>query len=523
MATFNGTDWTFDDFSGADGYAYAENWDPFWTDVIAEMDARRNDLGTSLVGTSSTNSVAIGTGTKTLTVASPSTKGFAAGMYVVAVDGANSANAITGRVTSYSTTTGALDISVPTGGTTGSGTPSSWVIGISGATGPTGDTGPTTTYWGGTAGGTANALTATTGASLSSLTAGQIVDMKIGASANSGAATLNVDAVGAKAIQKNGAALVAGDLPANTTVSFMYDGTAFQLVGGAGGSGLFAGVSSKSSGYTVVAADSKYLIECTAGLTLGLTAAATLGSGFTFVVWNHSTGTVIVDPNGSELINGSTTLTLLAGQWAFVTCTGTAWKALTQTSQSTCVWSSTDKESSLIVTNSGLTASVASGGAMQSGRATVALSGQKYFEVAVDVAAASGLTAIVGMATAAATFGTTFGLATSAGGYGFASDSGNKLNNSSQSAYGSSFNTAGTVVGVAYDDVSTPGTVKIWLAINGVWQASGNPATGANPAFSVSSSVFYPAITCKNGGQVTARFTAASWSYSAPAGFTQIS
>ena len=287
--------------------------------------------------------------------------------------------------------------------------------------------------------------------------------------------------------------------------------------------GLFAGTAGKSANYTVIASDARYLIEATAALTLLLTAAATLGSGFTFAAWNHSTGTVIVDPNGSELINGAATLTLLPGQWAFITCTGTAWKALTQTSQSTCVWSSTDKESSLIVTNGGLTASVASGGAMQSGRGTVALSGQKYFEAAVDVVAASGLTAIVGIATAAAAFGSTFGLATSANGYGFASDTGNKLNNSSQSAYSSAWGTAGYIVGIAYDDVSTPGTVKIWLSINGVWQASGNPATGANPAFSVSSAVFYPAVTCKNGGQVTARFTAASWSYSAPAGFTQVS
>ncbi|CBS88726.1 SPRY domain-containing protein [Azospirillum lipoferum] len=278
-----------------------------------------------------------------------------------------------------------------------------------------------------------------------------------------------------------------------------------------------------SASYTVLSTDAGKLIECTAGLTLALTAAAMAGNGFTFAAWNNSTGAVIVDPSGSELINGGSTLTLLAGQWAIITCTASAWKALTQTTRSSCVLSSTDKESGLVITNGGLTASVASGGAMQSGRGTVALSGQKYFEVALDIVATSGLTAIVGIATAAATFGSTFGLATSANGYGFASDTGNKLNNSSQSAYSSSWGTAGHVVGVAYDDVSTPGTVKVWLSINGVWQASGNPATGANPAFSISAATFYPAITLKNGGQATARFTAAQWSYSAPAGFTQIS
>ncbi|MDR6770388.1 SPRY domain-containing protein [Azospirillum sp. BE72] len=138
MANFNGRDWTVADMLP---FKYVENWDDFFDDVIAEMDARRNDLGSALVATSSTSDVAIGTGTKTLTVASPSTKGFSAGMYVVAVDGSNSANAMTGRVTSYNTGTGALVISVPTGGTTGSGTPSSWTIGISGAAGPQGDAG----------------------------------------------------------------------------------------------------------------------------------------------------------------------------------------------------------------------------------------------------------------------------------------------------------------------------------------------------------------------------------------------
>ncbi|WP_434619174.1 hypothetical protein [Azospirillum sp. B2RO_4] len=135
MATFNGTDWTFADFSGADGYAYAENWDPFWDDVIAEMDARREDLGSALVATSATNSVAIGTGSKTMTITTG--KGFVAGMWVAATDAANAANTMVGQVTSHDPATGALTLSVLAGNTTGGGTPSSWTIGISGKPGPT--------------------------------------------------------------------------------------------------------------------------------------------------------------------------------------------------------------------------------------------------------------------------------------------------------------------------------------------------------------------------------------------------
>lgn len=107
---------------------------------LVEMTTLLSQAGAALVATSSTNSVAIGTGTKTLTVVSPGTKGFTANMYVYAADASNSANSITGTVTSYSTTTGALVISVPTGGTTGSGTPTSWNIGISGKIGAEGPT-----------------------------------------------------------------------------------------------------------------------------------------------------------------------------------------------------------------------------------------------------------------------------------------------------------------------------------------------------------------------------------------------
>ena len=47
---------------------------------------------------------------------------------------------------------------------------------------------------------------------------------------NTGAVTLNVDSVGAKAVQKNQAALVAGDITQNDIVHVVYDGTQFQMV-----------------------------------------------------------------------------------------------------------------------------------------------------------------------------------------------------------------------------------------------------------------------------------------------------
>jgi hypothetical protein len=53
---------------------------------------------------------------------------------------------------------------------------------------------------------------------------------------NTGAATLNLNSLGAKGIQYKGAALAGGEIPAGATVELLYDGTQFQIVGVIGGS-----------------------------------------------------------------------------------------------------------------------------------------------------------------------------------------------------------------------------------------------------------------------------------------------
>jgi len=63
--------------------------------------------------------------------------------------------------------------------------------------------------------------------------AGQVFIFKAG-TANTGAATLAVSGLASpKAIQKNGSALVTGDILANNVVMVVYDGTQFQLIGAA--------------------------------------------------------------------------------------------------------------------------------------------------------------------------------------------------------------------------------------------------------------------------------------------------
>lgn len=83
-------------------------------------------------------------------------------------------------------------------------------------------------------------------------------------------------------------------------------------------------VSAKSANYTVVVADRGVVFNCTSTFTLSLTAASTLGDGFTFAVINSGSGTITIDPNSTEQIDGANTKSIAAGSWAIVSCTGTA-------------------------------------------------------------------------------------------------------------------------------------------------------------------------------------------------------
>lgn len=79
--------------------------------------------------------------------------------------------------------------------------------------------------------GSANAYVLTTGLSLAAYVAGQSFDIKASFS-NTSTATINVDALGAKAITKNGTTVLAsGDIVSGNIYRISYDGTQFQLVG----------------------------------------------------------------------------------------------------------------------------------------------------------------------------------------------------------------------------------------------------------------------------------------------------
>jgi hypothetical protein len=86
--------------------------------------------------------------------------------------------------------------------------------------------------WGGTAGGTANAATISLNPPLAAYAAGQAFRFQTGAAANTSAVTLNVNSLGATAVNKGDGttALAAGDLPANAVITVVHDGTRFRLI-----------------------------------------------------------------------------------------------------------------------------------------------------------------------------------------------------------------------------------------------------------------------------------------------------
>lgn len=88
-----------------------------------------------------------------------------------------------------------------------------------------------TYLYGGTAGGTADALTFTLAPAITAYVTGQMYTFKSGTSPNTTAATLAINGIASpKAIQRDGLALVAGDIEASKFYSVLYDGTAFQLI-----------------------------------------------------------------------------------------------------------------------------------------------------------------------------------------------------------------------------------------------------------------------------------------------------
>lgn len=117
-------------------------------DYFTEFDTHQTALTDALVAvgaglvSTSTTSATIGTGSKSLTVATD--KNFAAGQYVEARQTSAPGNFMAGVVTAYNGDTGVLAFTVASGDTGGGGTITNWTVTVAGRRGATGSAGSMT-------------------------------------------------------------------------------------------------------------------------------------------------------------------------------------------------------------------------------------------------------------------------------------------------------------------------------------------------------------------------------------------
>lgn len=80
----------------------------------------------------------------------------------------------------------------------------------------------------------------------------------------------------------------------------------------------------KNTGYTVIATDNMTLLNCTAALTLALTAVATLANGHITLVWANG-GAILIDPDAAETVNGAASVSIPNGCLGILHGNGAAW------------------------------------------------------------------------------------------------------------------------------------------------------------------------------------------------------
>jgi hypothetical protein len=136
---------------------------------------------------------------------------------------------------------------------------------------------------------------------------------------NTGAVTLNIDSLGAKAVTRDGSvALAAGDIKSGEVVVVVYDGTRFQVVSqlNSAGDARFANVSIASSLYVggvstfVGNAGFSANVSIASALSVGgvaaITGATTIGGNLTL---NGGTANGVLYLNGSKVATSGTALT----------------------------------------------------------------------------------------------------------------------------------------------------------------------------------------------------------------------
>lgn len=151
-------------------------------------------------------------------------------------------------------------------------------------------------------------------------------------------------------------------------------------------------------------------------------------------------------------------------------------------------------------------------------RAIKALTGKKYFEVELTTQYGSGAIIAAGICNSSELSTAALGYS-SANGWALWGDS-IGVRHASTTLVASATATSG-VVGVAFDSA----TGNLWFRYNGVWLGTGSPdpATGVAPNYTGITGAIYPAVSPWGAlNKLTARFDPASFSNTAPSGFSPV-
>jgi len=137
-------------------------------------------------------------------------------------------------------------------------------------------------------------ITLTSGMTITAYASNQLFVAKLGGT-NTGAATLNIDSLGTKAVEINGSAVTAGELVTGKFYMFIYDGTAFQATRLSGTGGIAAVVDDTSPQLGGTLDTNSKQVRWSKGADISSATALTLGAdGNYFDVTGTTTITSIV-------------------------------------------------------------------------------------------------------------------------------------------------------------------------------------------------------------------------------------
>jgi len=181
--------------------------------------------------------------------------------------------------------------------------------------------------------GSSNAYVAAPSPAITSYSAGQTFTIKANFS-NTGAATIAVNGLAAKALQKEGSALASGDIVSGGIYSITYDGTQFQVsslsvpttfeknttFSGTLQGGHVTYNTQTGTTYTLTASDNGKIVTLDNASAITLTlpedGTETLESGFNCIIRQLGAGQVTVAVEGTDTLESKGSATKLVGQYS---------------------------------------------------------------------------------------------------------------------------------------------------------------------------------------------------------------